>query len=279
MFEPMELVCSKSYHASGIITITIVFQYVVYVCVSDGSNENPLLDSRFPDISGKGRGYQLAAYNEGVDGWPELRKVSVWQTTSSLEQEFRDKAAAMAAEAKGEEEKREEEPGRNNMGEVTVSSISTAADDKSSDDVVKTKSAKEVDSDRAVPIDHKSITSSMNPEPSSGLSAGQASLLGRPALGSLGGSPGGGMGSVSRPHHLPKVDGLSNKLEEMRKKLIMQSEAVSILLLRRCVRGTIVNIVLVVFSAYFYSAPIQIVFVYRRTVMVTLPLGTPVENH
>ena len=229
MFEPMELVCSKSYHASGIITITIVFQYVVYVCVLDGSNENPLLDSRFPDISGKGRGYQLAAYNEGVDGWPELRKVSVWQTTSSLEQEFRDKAAAMAAEAKDEEEKKEEEAGGDSGsgdgdgGLLAITSASASADEKSSGDTSKAKSAKESVSDPDAAADHKTTTSSMNPEPSAGLTPGQASILGRPALG----SPGGGLGSVSRPHHLPKVDGLSNKLEEMRKKLIMQSEAVS----------------------------------------------------
>ena len=64
----MELVANKSYHASGIITVTIIFEHTVYVCVLDGSNENPLLDSRFPDISGKGRGYQIQAYTDGIEG-------------------------------------------------------------------------------------------------------------------------------------------------------------------------------------------------------------------
>jgi hypothetical protein len=58
----------------------------VYVSVLDGSSENPLLDSRFPDVSGKGRGYQIQAYNEGIPDWPSLRKISVWQTVGALEQ-------------------------------------------------------------------------------------------------------------------------------------------------------------------------------------------------
>ena len=65
----MELVATKSYHASGIITVTIIFEHTIYVCVLDGSNENPLLDSRFPDISGKGRVYQIKAYTDGIEGY------------------------------------------------------------------------------------------------------------------------------------------------------------------------------------------------------------------
>lgn len=99
-FKNMELVASKCYHATGIITITIVFQSNIYVCVLDGSNENPLLDSRFPDISGKGRGYQVQAFSDGVDGWSALRKISVWQTVNALEQEFRDRAAQLAQSKK-----------------------------------------------------------------------------------------------------------------------------------------------------------------------------------
>ena len=54
--------------------------------VLDGDRENPLLDSSFPDVSGKGRGYQIQAYAEGTPEWPELRKVSIWQTVGALEQ-------------------------------------------------------------------------------------------------------------------------------------------------------------------------------------------------
>ena len=54
--------------------------------ILDGDKENPLLDSKFPDVSGKGRGYQIQSYYEGLKDWPEIRKVSVWQTTTALEQ-------------------------------------------------------------------------------------------------------------------------------------------------------------------------------------------------
>jgi len=87
---------SKTYHPSGIITITIAFQGTIYVTVLEGGSENPLLDSRFPDISGKGRGYQLQSYNDGIEGWPGLRKVSIWQTVSALEQEFKDRVSRLA---------------------------------------------------------------------------------------------------------------------------------------------------------------------------------------
>lgn len=69
---------------------------MAYVLVLEGANENPLLDSRFPDVSSKGRGYQLQAYADGVETWPELRKVSIWQTVDALEQEFRERAAQVA---------------------------------------------------------------------------------------------------------------------------------------------------------------------------------------
>lgn len=51
----------------------------------DSDGENPLLDSRFPDVSGKGRGYQIHAFPAGTEDWPSLRKVSVWQTVGALE--------------------------------------------------------------------------------------------------------------------------------------------------------------------------------------------------
>lgn len=85
-FQNIELIVSKCYHSSGIITMTIIFQHSVYVSVLETSGENPLLDSRFPDVSGKGRGYQLMACNGGTEDWPALRKVSIWQTVSALEQ-------------------------------------------------------------------------------------------------------------------------------------------------------------------------------------------------
>ena len=68
-------------------TLVPVSQFTVYVSLLDNNGESPLLDSRFPDVSGKGRGYQLSAYTEGErEDWPSLRKVSIWQTVNALEQ-------------------------------------------------------------------------------------------------------------------------------------------------------------------------------------------------
>ena len=52
--QGIELMATKSYHPSGVITVTVVFQNTIYVTVLEGDKENPLLDSRFPDVSGKG---------------------------------------------------------------------------------------------------------------------------------------------------------------------------------------------------------------------------------
>ncbi|CAM9281861.1 unnamed protein product [Pylaiella littoralis] len=87
-FRGVDLVASKSYSARGVVTIGIWFDNSYYVVLGEGGEEQPLLDSRFPNVSTKGRGYQIRAMTEGPEGWEELRKVSVWQTTAALQQEM-----------------------------------------------------------------------------------------------------------------------------------------------------------------------------------------------
>jgi hypothetical protein len=58
----------------GIVTVSVYYRGVYYVVVSDGATEQPLLDSRFPNVSDKGRGYQLKSYPDGRDTFKELRK-------------------------------------------------------------------------------------------------------------------------------------------------------------------------------------------------------------
>ncbi|CAM9661739.1 unnamed protein product, partial [Hapterophycus canaliculatus] len=87
-FRGVDLVASKSYSARGVVTIGIWFEDSYYVVLGEGGEEQPLLDSRFPNVSSKGRGYQIRAMTEGPEGWEELRKVSVWQTTAALRQEM-----------------------------------------------------------------------------------------------------------------------------------------------------------------------------------------------
>ena len=104
--QGVELVATKTYFASGVVLVVIYFGGTFYVVVSDGAAEQPLLDSKFPDVSSKGRGYQVTAYSEGAAGWPGLRKVSVWQSTNAMQAEMaarvgKEKATLSAAAASG----------------------------------------------------------------------------------------------------------------------------------------------------------------------------------
>lgn len=58
-------------------------------CVSRSLTSPPA--SRFPNVSAKGRGYQIRALANGVEGWEELRKVAVWQTAAALQLEMETK--------------------------------------------------------------------------------------------------------------------------------------------------------------------------------------------
>jgi hypothetical protein len=51
VLEPVELVAVKSYYASGIVLVIIYFGGNFYAVVSDAGAEQPLLDSKFPDVS------------------------------------------------------------------------------------------------------------------------------------------------------------------------------------------------------------------------------------
>jgi len=101
-FHNIDLVASKCYLSQGLILIMIYFRGQLYVVIKEGGEDQPLLDSQFPDVSGKGRGYQIKAYNRGVEGWPELRKVAVWQTQLSLQMEIQARLQAKEAAEKKE---------------------------------------------------------------------------------------------------------------------------------------------------------------------------------
>eukprot|EP01084_Bolivina_argentea_P041720 76995_1 len=87
VFKGVDLVANKEYTPSGVIVITLWFQGQMYAILGEGTNENPLLDSRFPDVSKKGKGYQIKTLPEGLPNWPELRKISIWQTMAGAKLE------------------------------------------------------------------------------------------------------------------------------------------------------------------------------------------------
>eukprot|EP00605_Chrysophyceae_sp_TOSAG23-4_P000751 GSChrysophyteH1.ASY1.ANO1.840.1 assembled CDS len=97
----IELIASKTYHASGVVTLAIYFENTIYVIVQDADKENPLLDSRFPDVSNKGRGFQIQAFgDEGADQWPALRKTSLWQNKNATNRDHLARLASREADAK-----------------------------------------------------------------------------------------------------------------------------------------------------------------------------------
>jgi len=60
-------------------TISIYFEGSWRLVLEETSGENPLLDSKFPDLSTKSNGCQLKTYPRGHKSWTELRSLSVWQ--------------------------------------------------------------------------------------------------------------------------------------------------------------------------------------------------------
>lgn len=88
ILEAIELVCSKVYNASGVISTSIIYEGLCYLQLEEMPGELPLLDSKFPDLSKKKGGCHLKTYPRGREGWPELRSVSIWQ--SSLRTDVQD---------------------------------------------------------------------------------------------------------------------------------------------------------------------------------------------
>ena len=70
----IELICSKSY--VGEIMLNVVYLEGTYYCVMEevGGAEQPLIDSRFPDIGKRGAGFLLKSY----ENHPIFRKLSIW---------------------------------------------------------------------------------------------------------------------------------------------------------------------------------------------------------
>lgn len=225
----------------------------------EGGNENPLLDSRFPDVSAKGRGYQLQSYPEGIEGWPSLRRVTIWQTVAALEMEFRERAAKFA------EAKRLAEGRQNNQSQLTTSASSTNEDNKVSEGeeeeeeetIAVGKSFNEEEEEKSEKLSKKSDKSSSLSSNGNGngndlssniegLSIADSKdndddLIQRRGSKStlkssssdlkdsnsssklledgLAQSPSASRFSVARPHHVPKLESLSKKLDQIRAEM------------------------------------------------------------
>lgn len=189
-------------------------QQTIYVSVQEVPDDNPLLDSRFPDVSGKGRGYQLQTYDNGIEGWRTLQKVSVWQTVSALEEEFRDRTAVLiqnqsklehvASEATAPVDSKHEEPEESKLDGAFDHALNSndhlLADSKDSEEQTL------IHEEKGCRVSEEDTPSESSPF-ISGISASDVMRSSGSIL------------SVSRPHHLPKMETLSKKVEELRKAL------------------------------------------------------------
>lgn len=214
----VEIIVSKCYHASGIITIMIIFEFTVYISIAETNGENPLLDSKFPDVSGKGRGYQIESYNNGTDDWPELRKVSVWQTVGALEQEFREKAAQFAQskqsfdDVPSEKEEVDDIETARPQEKVQPTQTHTHSESKS----FKLEADRPSGHTSPTPEAAKSVVSTISIDDFKSDSKAPDSSIAASAS-----SPNSSTSPMrmrqALPHHLPKLDALSHKLDDIRK--------------------------------------------------------------
>lgn len=79
LFPSIMFIANRVYSSHALIVTTMFFEGVIYVMLDDGSGDQPLLDMRFPDLSGSGNGATLAIYsNEKGQNSPWL-KLSAWQ--------------------------------------------------------------------------------------------------------------------------------------------------------------------------------------------------------
>ncbi|KAL7554412.1 hypothetical protein ACHAWF_017861 [Thalassiosira exigua] len=80
----VELFAMKSYSPGGVVSVFMFYGSNWYLTLSEGDNDDmPLLDSKFPGLSTKGQGYMIQCTPAGINGWPGLRRVSIWRGSDS----------------------------------------------------------------------------------------------------------------------------------------------------------------------------------------------------
>jgi hypothetical protein len=88
IYSNIELIATKRYNPCGVVSISIYCAGKFYLTLDDlQGKEQRLLDSRFPNVAAKGKGFKLHSYPKGVDDWPQLRHLSIWESISCSEDE------------------------------------------------------------------------------------------------------------------------------------------------------------------------------------------------
>lgn len=83
IYSNIDIIATKKYNPCGVISISIYCAGKFYLTLSDlQGKEQRLLDSRFPNVAAKGKGFKLHSYPKGVDDWPQLRNLSIWESVN-----------------------------------------------------------------------------------------------------------------------------------------------------------------------------------------------------
>jgi len=93
-FQDVEAIASKI-HVGGVVLVLLYYDYTFYVYLENGEEEQPLLDTNFPDVSLQKEGVQLKTYRNGVRGCDELRRISLWKVENEFTDEDEEDAAAV----------------------------------------------------------------------------------------------------------------------------------------------------------------------------------------
>ncbi|ETI56696.1 hypothetical protein F441_00850 [Phytophthora nicotianae CJ01A1] len=92
-FQDVEAIASKI-HIGGVVLVLLYYDFTFYVYLENGEEEQPLLDTNFPDVSLQKEGIQLKTYRKGVRGCEELRRISLWKIENEFTDEEEDEDAA-----------------------------------------------------------------------------------------------------------------------------------------------------------------------------------------
>lgn len=82
-YKHISIIATKRYKPGGLVSIAIYCAGKHYLTVSDSQDEHRLLDCNFPNVMATGRGFKLRSYPNGIQDWPQLRHISIWENIST----------------------------------------------------------------------------------------------------------------------------------------------------------------------------------------------------
>ncbi|KAH9109072.1 hypothetical protein AeMF1_015813 [Aphanomyces euteiches] len=115
VLKHVEAIACKAY-TGPLVLIVLYYDNAFYVHIEDGKDEQPLLDTRFPDVTCQKHGFQVKTYRNGVAGFPLLRKLTLWKVKYGGDDEEDDARVPETVVAKEKAEKKSEAKGTSSSG-------------------------------------------------------------------------------------------------------------------------------------------------------------------